>query len=342
MSHDNYHDVVRQMEDFGVILMQKDLPLQIDRPKRKTCGKGGKWWYWLQTFKPDAGGSFIVGRYGSYKTGASEKVIVDWKPLSEAERDRRKREHELARQRQEEARKREADEAAMSAADLWRAASPVGSSPYLARKLVEGESCRFLPDSSILIPLLRYDRPRRQALVGLQRIYPGPRKHWKTGEELTTKTFTAGFAKTGASLRLGAVSEGEPILFAEGYSTALSIRMATRREVPVFMTLDAGNLPPVVQLVRELYPEHRFLICADDDWKTRDHTGELWNAGRVKAKEAAKSVDRCDVVYPSFYGLARGDKHTDFNDLHVLGGLPRVTAQLQATLNAIRRHRLTA
>lgn len=342
MSHDNYHDVVRQMEDFGVILLQKDLPLQIDRPKRKTCGKGGKWWYWLQTFTPDAGGSFIVGRYGSYKTGASEKVIVDWKPLSQAERERRKREHELARQLQAEERKREADQAAMSAADLWRSASSTGSSPYLVRKQVEGEACRYLPDSSILIPLIRYDLPRHQALVGLQRIYPGPRRHWKTGDELPTKTFTTGFAKTGASLRLGAVSDGEPILFAEGYSTALTIRMATGKRVPVFMTLDAGNLPPVVRMVRELHPDHRLLICADDDWKTRDHTGQLRNAGRVKAKEAAGCVDCCDVVYPSFFGLARGDKDTDFNDLHVLGGLPRVTVQLEATLNAIRRHRLTA
>lgn len=341
-SHDNYQDVVHQMEQFGIELLKKDLPLLIDRPKRKTCGKGGKWWYWLQTFRPDAGGSYVVGRYGSYKNGTSEKVLVDWKPLNEAERERRRAEHEAARQRQDEERKREAELAAMSAADLWRSAQLKGASPYLVRKQVEPEICRFLPDASIVIPLLRYDWPRERALVGLQRIYGGPRFHWKTGEELPQKTFTSGFAKSGAALRFGRVVHDETILLTEGFSTALTVRMATARNLPVFMALDAYNLVLVCQLVRELHPDNRLLICADDDWKTRDHKGELWNAGRVKAKEAAKAVDRCDIVYPSFAGLERGDKHTDFNDLHVLGGIDRVHVQLQSVLDAIRRHRLTA
>lgn len=341
-SGDNYDDVIHQMEQFGVDLVRKDLPLQIDRAKRKTCGKGGKWWYWLQTFRPDAGGAYIVGRFGSYKHGTSEKVAVDWKPLSDAERERRRAEHEAQRVREAEERAREARLAAMTAFDLWHEASKDGTSAYLARKQVEAEMCRYLPDGSIVIPLLRYDWPRDQALVATQRIYAAPRFHGRTGEELPQKTFTKGFEKPGASLRLGEVLAGEPILFAEGYSTALTIRMATGRNLPVFMALDAHNLEHVVRIVRTLYPDHRLLICADDDWKTRDHKRELWNAGRVKAKAAAKAVDRCDVVYPSFAGLERGDKDTDFNDLHVLGGLDRVHTQLQSVLDAIRRHRQTA
>lgn len=339
--HDNYHDVVHQLEQFGVVFRKGDLPLIIDRPKRRTCGKGGKWWYWLQSWRPDAGGELIVGAFGSYKTGAREKVALDMKPLSDAERERRRLEHEAARRREAEARQREADLAAMSAADLWRTASAKGSSAYLQRKQVEPECCRFLPDGSIVIPLVRYDWPRDRALVGTQRIYPGRRFHWKSGEELPQKVFTKGFAKNGASLRFGQVVEGEPILVAEGYSTALSIRMATARELPVFMALDAFNLLPVCEVLREQHPEHRLLICADDDWKTRDHNGALWNAGRVKAKEAAKAVDQCDLVYPSFAGLTRGDKDTDFNDLHVLAGLDRVRVQLTSVLDAIRRYRPT-
>lgn len=335
--HDNYHDVVHQMEQFGVVFRTVDLPLVIDKPRRTTCGKGGKWWYWLQTFRRDAGGAYIVGRYGSYKSGASEKVVVDWQPLSDAERARRKAEHEAERARQAEERRREAELAAMSAVELWRTARHIGSSPYLQRKQVSAEACRFLPDQSIVVPLLRYDWPRAQALVGLQRIYAGPRFHWKTGEELPQKTFTKGFAKPGAALRLGDVVPDEPILVAEGYSTSLSIRMATERELPVFMALDAGNLEPVCTVVRTLYPRHRLLICADDDWRTRDHDGALWNAGRVKAKAAAKALDRCDLVYPSFAGLSRGEKDTDFNDLHVLGGLDRVRVQLTSVLDALRR-----
>ena len=338
-SHDNYQDVVRQMEEFGVDLIARDLPLDIDRHKRKTCGKGGKWWYWLQTFRPDAGGELIVGRFGSYKHGTSEKVRIDWKPISDAERDRRRAEHEAARARKAEERARDNALAAMSAAELWRTAKREGSSPYLVRKLVEPEICRFLPDSSLVIPLLRYDRPRDAALVGMQRIYPGPRTHWRTGEDLPQKTYTKGFEKPGASLRFGRVVDGEPILVCEGFSTALSIRMATERQLPVFMALDAGNLVEVSALIRVLHAGARMLICADDDWRTRNHEGTLWNAGRVKAREAAKAIDRCDVVYPSFAGLDRGAKHTDFNDLHVLAGLDRVHTQLHSVLDAIRRHR---
>lgn len=340
---DNYAEVLHQMAELGIELRPNERTLKLDTPKRVTCGKGGKFWYRLSVFRPDAGGAYIVGRFGSYKTGHSEKVEVNWKPLSDAERARRRAEHEAGRERAAAARAQENALAAMSAADLWREAKPTGTSPYLERKQVQGECCRFLPDQSIVVPLLRYDWPRERALVGTQRIYPGPRFHWRTKDELPQKTFTKGFAKQGAALRFGQVlDEDEPILVAEGFSTALSIRMATDRALPVFMALDAYNLGQVVELIRELHPRHRILICADDDWRTRNHEGELWNAGRVKAKEAAKAVDRCDIVHPSFAGLERGPKDTDFNDLHVLGGLDRVRAQLNSVLHAIRRHRATA
>ena len=340
---DNYHEVVHQIEQLGVEWRKNDLPLAIGTPRKRGCGKGGKYWYWLSEFRPDAGGVYIVGTYGSYKTGERCKVEVDWKPLSDAERARKRAEHEAERAREAEARAKENALAALSAAELWRTACAWGTSPYLARKQVEPENCRFLPDGSIVIPLLRYDWPRERALVGTQRIYPGPRKHWRTGEEQPQKTFTKGFAKPRAALRFGQVDDvDEPILVAEGFSTALTIRMATARALPVFMALDAYNLVLVVALLRELYPAYRLLICADDDWRTRNHDGELWNAGRVKAKEAAKAIDRCDIVYPSFAGLTRGEKDTDFNDLHVLAGLDRVCTQFRSALDAIRRYRAAA
>lgn len=343
-AHENYYAVLHQMEAFGIELRPRDLDrgLKVDHPKRVTCGKGGKYWYWLRTFRPNAGGAYIVGRFGSYKTGASDKVEVDWKPLSDAERERMKAERDAARAAERSLREEEARLAAMNAAALWQSASKDGRSPYLERKQVQPEACRYLRDGSIVIPLLRYDRPRETALVAAQRIYAAKRFDWKTGEELPQKSFTKGFEKNGASLRLGHVVSGEPILIAEGYATALTVRMATDRELPVFVALDAYNLGPVCRLVRELYPRHRMLICADDDWRTRDHEGAMWNAGRVKATAAAKAIDRCDIVYPSFAGLERGDKDTDFNDLHVRGGLDRVRLQLESVLHAIRRFKSAA
>lgn len=330
---DNYHAVVEQMEAFGVQWRRggRDLPLQVDTPKRKTCGQGGKWWYWLRTFRPDAGGCYIVGRFGSYKTGDSQKVEVDWAPLSQAEKARLRAERAAAEARQREERARESALAAMSAAELWRTASPTGTSAYLRRKLVDGEACRYLPDGSLVIPLLRYDLPRDQALRAVQRIYPGPRTHWRTGEPLPDKTFTKGFDKPGCCLRLGHVVVGEPLLICEGYATGLSIRMALQRKLPVFVALDAGNLQPVAELLRTLHPHSPILICADDDWRTTDHAGRPYNPGRDKAWRTCKALPHTHLVYPIF-GPGRGDKDTDFNDLHAREGLGAVRRQLLGPL----------
>ena len=334
--HENYHQVVQQMEDFGVVFRNTDLPLRIDEPKRRTTGRGGKWWYWLRTFAPTNGRPYVVGAFGSYKTGERLKVEVDWRPLADEERARLRAERKAAEERAALERKRDAELAALSAHELWHRAAREGRSEYLTRKRVEPEACRYLPDGSILIPLLRYDRPRAAALVGLQRIWGKPRVHGRTGEALPGKTFTKGFQKTGACLRLGQVNAGDVLLVGEGYATCLSVRMATERQYPVFVALDAGNLLPVCELLRTLHPDERLLICADDDWRTAG------NPGRSKALQAAKALERCDIVWPSFVGLPRGDKDTDFNDLHLLGGLGRVQAQLRATLDGIRRFRSAA
>src|SRR4051812_25315076 len=120
----NYDSVIHQMEAFGIEFTPRDLPLQIPTAKRKTCGKKGKYWYWLQLFRPRAGGEFIVGKFGTYKHGGSEeKVEVDWKPLSDAERDRMRAEHRAAAERSKRVKQEAAELAALSAAELWRSAA---------------------------------------------------------------------------------------------------------------------------------------------------------------------------------------------------------------------------
>ncbi|MDP3625030.1 MAG: toprim domain-containing protein [Hydrogenophaga sp.] len=325
---DNYASVLHQMEQFGVAFRDRDLPLVIDAPKRRTCGKGGKWWYWLRSFRPDSGGCYIVGRFGSYKHSTSEKVEVDWKPLGEAERARLDAERQAAQARADQARREESELAALGAADLWRRASPEGRSPYLERKGVVGESCRYLGDT-LVVPLLRYDLPRDQALRAVQRIWPDGRKR-----------FTKGFAKMGCCVRLGAVDGAmlNLLLVCEGYATGLTLRMATDHTLPVFVALDAGNLAHVVPLLRDLHTDHRILVCADDDWKTRyQMTGQLCNPGRTAARAVAKQVSSCDMLWPVFDPATRQEKDTDFNDLHARQGLDAVRRQLGVVLDAMRR-----
>ena len=314
------------MEAFGVEFRDKDLPLHVPTPKRRTCGKAGKWWYWLQEFRPDSGGTFVVGRFGSYKSGESQKVDVDWAPLADAEKARMANERKAAQNLADAARRQEADLAACGAAELWRKAGTKGQSAYLDRKGVAGEACRYLPDGSVLVPLLRYDLPRDQALRAVQRILPDG-----------SKRFTKGFAKPGCCVRLGDVKPGDVLLVCEGYATGLTLRMATHQQLPVYVALDAGNLQHVVPLLRGLFPTNRILLCADDDWKTVDQcTGQFSNPGRTAARAIAKQVSGCDLVWPVFAPATRLPKDTDFNDLHVRQGLEAVRRQLEAVLQALR------
>lgn len=327
---DNLQSVLLQMEQFGIELRDKDLPLKLDTPRSVTCGKKGKDWYKLYTFRPDAGGVFIVGTFGTYRHGGSSmKVEVDWKPLSEAERERMRAERAAAKARAEAKRREEVALAAMGAAELLARARRDGSSPYLRRKGVEPESCRFLPDGTVVLPLMRYDLPLDQRLRGVQRILPDGRK-----------LYSKGFDKPGCCCRLGAVDQAlSPLLLVcEGYATGLTARMATSRQHPVFVALDAGNLAHVVPLLRALYPRSRILVLADDDWQTRDpRTGELTNPGRTAARAIAKQVPGCDFLTPIFAAATRQKGDTDFNDLQAREGLDAVRRQLTGVVQAMAR-----
>jgi len=327
---DNLQSVLLQMQQFGIELRDRDLPLKLDTPRSVTCGAKGKDWYKLYTFRPDAGGSFVVGTFGTYRHGGSaQKVEVDWQPLSEAERERAKAERAAARARAEAKRREEAALAAMGAAELLARASRKGASPYLQRKGVDPEACRFLPDGTLVLPLMHYGMPLPDRLRGVQRILPDGRK-----------LYTKGFDKPGCSCRLGKADPKSSALLmvCEGYATGLTARMATLRQHPVFVALDAGNLAHVVPLLRALYPRSRILVLADDDWQTRDpHTGELTNPGRTAARAVAKQVPGCDFVTPIFAAATRDRGDTDFNDLHAREGLDAVRRQLSGVVAAMAR-----
>ena len=351
---DNYQDVLVQMAQFGIELRDKDLPLKLDTPKSKTCGKGGKDWYKLYLFRRDAdkgGGDYVVGTFGTYRHGgASQKVDVEWAPLSPEERARRAEELRAQRARAAAERRAEIANAMAEAIDVWRRGVKDGHSPYLERKGVKGEACRYLaqpivlrwpgdpgeddtvvrlPEGTLLVPLLRYDLPRETALRALQFIRPDGAKIYQRGMD-----------KPGCCLRLGDIDATATPLFlvVEGYATGLTARAAIDGLYPVFVALDAGNLAHVVPLLRKLYPVTRILILADDDWKTRDPvSGELTNPGRHAARAVARKVEGCDLVWPIFKPDTRGDKDTDFNDLQAREGLDAVRKQLSGVVTMMAR-----
>lgn len=352
---DNYQDVLHQMEQFGIELRQRDLSLMHERirgGRKTTCGKGGKDWYKLHLWQPDAGGTYVVGSFGTYRHGGDwQKVEIDLAPLSEAERARQAAHRKALAEAAALERAQEIANAAAEAIDIWRKGVRAATTPYLDRKQVQGEAFRALdrplslrwpsrkrgeddvvvrlPVGTTLLPLVRPDLPRDQALRGLQFIKPEG-----------MKIYLRSFDKPGCCIRLGEIDAGSTALLmvVEGYATGLTARMAVDHQHPVYVALDAGNLAEVVRVLRGLYPATRILILADDDYMTRDkRTGALINPGRTAASRAAKATDGCDLVWPIFKASTRGPKDTDFNDLHVLEGLDVVRRQLVGVVEAMAR-----
>lgn len=320
----NAQDVVGQMLAAG--LEVPPMPLDLTGRVRRFGPKKNQW-YRLREVRTDAGTYVVTGSFGDWRGQERHRVEVDWQGITEAERQALQARRQAQAEADAQARAAAAAQAAMTAAELWASAArePLGPVPYLQRKAVQAEGCRYLRDGSIVIPLLRYDLPRDQALKALQVIRPDG-----------TKRFTKGFTKPGCCLRLGHVVVGEPLLICEGWATGLSLRMALERKLPVFVGLDAGNLLPVAQLLRGLYPQSPLLICADDDWRTEG------NPGRHKAHLTAKAVAECAYTWPVFQRHLRGPKDTDFNDLALRQGLNAVRQQIRQVLPFIGSEILNA
>ncbi|HIJ82990.1 MAG TPA: AAA family ATPase [Magnetococcales bacterium] len=132
------------------------------------------------------------------------------------------------------------------------------------------------------------------------------------------KRFLPGGTKKGAFCTIGEFTE--TIVFAEGFATAASIYEATGLQV--IITVDSGNIKPVVEKFRRTYPQGKFIIAGDDDWRTSG------NPGLSKATEAAK-VYGCQVAIADF-GPDRQETATDFNDLHRDKGFDVVKQQILA------------
>jgi len=234
---------------------------------------------------------------------------------SAAELARRDAERQQAAKADAERRQAAHATAAEAARALWDAASPSGSSPYLARKGVQAHGLRFAPDGGVLVPL----RDAEGALWNVQRIAP------ERPAKGTDKLFQKGGRKSGLWHMLGDPAGASLVLVAEGYATAASVHEAGGW--PVAVAFDAGNLAHVARELRRMYPAALLVLCGDDDRATAARTGS--NAGRAKAEAAARAVDGVAVFPVGLEGEA-----SDFNDMHQAQGLDAVRAAVQAAIDA--------
>lgn len=189
-----------------------------------------------------------------------------------------------------------------TAAASWESATTATADHnYLLAKKVQPHGLRQSGEH-LLIPL----RDAKGELFGIQTIAPDG-----------SKRFNPGASVAGHYHLIGSVEAGVPVYLAEGYATAATIHEATG--AAVVCAFNAGNLERVAKALRDAYPGHDIIVCADDDRRTEG------NPGITHATAAAAAVGG-SVVIPRFTDPA--SKATDFNDLMQCEGIEAVRAQL--------------
>lgn len=121
----------------------------------------------------------------------------------------------------------------------------------------------------------------------------------------------------------GSLTPDQPVLYAEGYATARSLNLAT--DLPVVMTIDAGNMVVVAKVLHERFPDSPHVFLADFD-----HAKDV-NKGLQMATAAAEQVGG-QVLYPVFTDEEKALGLTDFNDLHQSRGLDALRSQIAPVL----------
>ncbi|MDF3721646.1 toprim domain-containing protein, partial [Enterobacter hormaechei] len=128
-----------------------------------------------------------------------------------------------------------------------------------------------------------------------------------------SKRLVAGTVKKASFGVVNSVELTETVIIAEGLATALSVQQF-RPDATIIAAIDAGNLLPVAQVMRQRYPNAQIIIAADNDIKP----GEP-NTGKGAAEKAAKAVS-------GRVALPQSEEKADWNDFHQQHGLEAAAA----------------
>jgi putative DNA primase/helicase len=248
------------------------------------------------------------------------------------------------------------EDRAVRAQQIWGAAAPAETHPYLERKGVPSHGLRVGPwervdpdtgesfvvtRQSLLIPI-RDNKGKLWSLQGIDPEEGGKKRYFKDG------------AKQGNFFAIGKPQQHEGralYILGEGYATCASVHAATGHLVLV--CFDTSNLSRVAEKLRASKPDAIILFAADNDtetveravadglsrgwqlveWTTsggapaakmRDGTRDLLieNPGVTKAVAAAAAVNGLVAVPPP----------GDFNDLQHAEGLEAVAGVIDAAL----------
>lgn len=226
-------------------------------------------------------GDVAAGAFGCWKRGISKTWCSKSKnDMTYAERQKYVYKIKKAQKAHEDEKLLCQSAAAIKARAIWNASSPAPDThPYLVKKGVKSHGIRQYK-GNLVIPL----RDGAGVLHSLQFIDKQGRKKFLSGGRTKGCYFSMGIP-------------AETLCVAEGYATASSIYESTGYAVAVVFS--CNNIKAVAEALRDKFPSTKFVICADNDTKTKG------NPGLTCAREAAAAINGFVAVPPC---------HGDFND----------------------------
>lgn len=238
-----------------------------------------------------------AGAFGCWKRGVNETWKANGGPgLSDMELAQLRAEIERERVRREKQLAKEHQEAAELARRLWSGyrLAFADEHPYLVRKGVAAHGTRVDPDGNLVLPLLDV---ATGDIWSLETISPEG-----------TKRFLPGGKKQGLCFPIG--EPGPVVVIAEGFATAASIHAATG--IQTIVAFDAGNLEPVARAIRAARPGVLMVIAADNDCETLQ---PVENPGVHFGRRAAAAA-RAGLAVPSWpEDHEKAGKKGDWNDI---------------------------
>lgn len=226
---------------------------------------------------------YPAGWFMDYTTGISQK----WRNSGSIERIPCQMIAEINNAKRERAaeQRQRYEAAAIKARSIWHKSKPIiqqSEHQYLIKKRIQPHGIRISRDA-LVVPLMNESKK----IVNLQFISPAGEKRFLTDSR-----------KLGCFYPIGQPTP--KILICEGFATAASIHEHTGQCVIVAM--DKGNLKPVAEVIRKIFPANEIIIAGDND---------LDGGGQLKAREAALAIGG-KVLIPKTPGK-------DWNDL-IAGG----------------------
>ncbi|WES69660.1 DUF927 domain-containing protein [Superficieibacter sp. HKU1] len=189
-----------------------------------------------------------------------------------------------------------------------------GECAYLSGKGLTGFTYPILPDGALLLVLENESGIAAAA---------------QTITERGEKRLLIGSAKKGAYHVINPTQSPQMVIIGEGLATVLSVHLM-RPDALAVVAIDAGNLLPVAQVMRQRYTQAQIVIAADNDIKSDEP-----NAGKDAAEKAATAITGLVALPP-------GDHKADWNDYHQQHGLANAIAAFNDSLYLPQGEKVTA